>query len=77
MPTYLHVLTEARKFGIALATLLTALLAANLVPEEYAGYAATAVGLLGSLGIYAAPNVGRAEGDPDHGTERELPEDDA
>lgn len=52
---------EIRKALVALAGALTALLAANVLPESVAGYAATVVALLAVFGVYATPNTPPAE----------------
>jgi hypothetical protein len=48
---------EVRKALVALVGALTALLAANVLPDDVAGYVATVVAVLAVFGVYAAPNT--------------------
>jgi hypothetical protein len=51
---------EARKALVALAGALTALLAANILPDDVAGYVAGVLAFLAVFGVYAAPNTPNA-----------------
>ncbi len=56
MPTWTRILTDARKFGVALLGLLVTAMAQGLVPEKYQPWAAVAIALGTALGVYKAEN---------------------
>ena len=50
-------LAEIRKAIVALAGVLTTLLTANLLPEDWAPWVSTVAGILTVVGTYATPNA--------------------
>jgi len=52
-----YTLPEIRKALVALAGVLTTLLTANLLPEDWAGWVSTIAGILTVVGTYSVPNA--------------------
>lgn len=56
MTTFADKIASAKKALIGVASIVSALLALGLIPTPYDKYAAAALGILGSYGIYAIKN---------------------
>jgi hypothetical protein len=56
MPTFLKLFTEARKFGVALATGLAAVVSTGALDGDALKTVVAVIAFLGSIGVYAIPN---------------------